>query len=60
MHHFQELIPIFACAIVIGLRWRRTTDTDATIYNIKKKHWYAILEFTLLITAVALIIKNLN
>lgn len=60
MHIFQGLIPIFACAIVIGLRWQRATDTDTRIYSIKKKHWYAILEFILLITAVVFIVKKLN
>jgi hypothetical protein len=58
MQNFQGLIPIVACATVVGLRWWRDNDIDATVYNIKKKHWYAILESALLIIAVILVVKG--
>lgn len=59
MDDFRGLIPVVACAIIVGVRWRRSTDADVKVYNIKKRHWYAILESALLITAAMMILRGL-
>ncbi|MBP1203657.1 hypothetical protein JOD97_001671 [Duganella sp. 1411] len=57
MDNLRGLIPIIVCAVIVMLRWRATTDVDTKIYNIRKKHWYAIFEFILLVAALVIILK---
>lgn len=57
MENFRGLIPIIVCAVIVTFRWRAATDVDAKIYNIRKKHWYAIFELILLAAALVVILK---
>jgi hypothetical protein len=51
------LIPIMSCAVVIAILWKRDTDVDAKLYNVKKKYWYAFMETLFFISALVLFIK---
>jgi hypothetical protein len=58
MNDYRWLIPLVATATVIGIRWYRTNDGDTTIYQIKKRYWYAALEVVILIAVIAMAFKT--
>lgn len=60
MKNFQWLIPLVACAIVIGIQWYRADDSNAVICRVKKKYWYAGFEGIMLAAAIGMAFKTLS
>jgi hypothetical protein len=58
MNNYRWLIPLIACATVIGIHWYRTNDGNMTICQIKKKYWYAGLEVVFFAAAIAMAFKT--